>query len=63
MFCGHLVYFVVIWYISPILVSCTKKNLATLTVTANCLDALLILVAQHSESELKRSDHLILPCD
>jgi hypothetical protein len=35
--CGHLVYFVAIWYILrsfgmifPILVSCTKKNLATL---------------------------------
>jgi hypothetical protein len=36
-FCGHLVYFEVIWYILgsfgiffPVLVSCTKKNLATL---------------------------------
>jgi hypothetical protein len=36
-FYGHLVYFVVIWYILwsfgiffPVLVSCTKKNLATL---------------------------------
>jgi hypothetical protein len=29
-FFGHLVYFVVIWYFPPILVSCTKKNLATL---------------------------------
>jgi hypothetical protein len=27
--CGDLVHFVVIWYI-PILVCCTKKNLATL---------------------------------
>jgi hypothetical protein len=26
----HLVYFVVIWYIFPVLVSCTKKNLANL---------------------------------
>jgi hypothetical protein len=26
----HLVYFVVIWYIFPVLVCCTKKNLATL---------------------------------
>jgi hypothetical protein len=28
---GHLVYFVVIWYIFSILLYCTKKNLATLT--------------------------------
>jgi hypothetical protein len=27
---GHLVHLVVIWYILPILVCCTKKNLATL---------------------------------
>jgi hypothetical protein len=32
-FYGHLVYFVVIWYIFPVLVSCTKKNLATLLPT------------------------------
>jgi hypothetical protein len=30
-FCGHLKHFMVIWYIFPILVCCTKKNLATLT--------------------------------
>jgi hypothetical protein len=29
-FYGHLVYLVVIWYIFPVLVFCTKKNLATL---------------------------------
>jgi hypothetical protein len=29
-FYGHLVYFVVIWYISPRFGMCTKKNLATL---------------------------------
>jgi hypothetical protein len=29
-FYSHLVYFVVIGYIFPVLVSCTKKNLATL---------------------------------
>jgi hypothetical protein len=29
-FYGHLVYFVVSWYIFPVLVCCTKKNLATL---------------------------------
>jgi hypothetical protein len=29
-FYGPLVYFVVIWYIFPVLVCCTKKNLATL---------------------------------
>jgi nitrogen fixation/metabolism regulation signal transduction histidine kinase len=27
----HLVHFVSIWYVFPVLVSCTKKNLATLT--------------------------------
>jgi hypothetical protein len=29
-FYGHLVYFVAIWYIFPVLVYCTKKILATL---------------------------------
>jgi hypothetical protein len=29
-FCDHLVYFIVIWYIFPVLVCCTKKTLATL---------------------------------
>jgi hypothetical protein len=29
-FYGHLVHFVIIWYIIPILVCCTDKNLATL---------------------------------
>jgi hypothetical protein len=29
-FYGHLVHFVVIWYISIVLVYCTRKNLATL---------------------------------
>jgi hypothetical protein len=28
--CIHLVHFLFIWYIFPVLVSCTKKNLATL---------------------------------
>jgi hypothetical protein len=31
-FYDRLVYFVVIWYIFPVLVHCTKKNLATLVV-------------------------------
>jgi hypothetical protein len=30
MFYGHLVYFVVIWYLFPVLVYCTKKTMATL---------------------------------
>jgi hypothetical protein len=29
-FYDHLVHFVLIWYLFPVLVSCTKKNLATL---------------------------------
>jgi hypothetical protein len=29
-FCGDLVYFVMIWYIFPVLVCCSKKNLASL---------------------------------
>jgi hypothetical protein len=29
-FCGNLVYFMVLWNIFPVLVCCTKKNLATL---------------------------------
>jgi hypothetical protein len=32
-FYGHLAYFVAIWYIFPVLVCCTKKNLATLVET------------------------------
>jgi hypothetical protein len=32
-FYGHLVYFLVVWYIFPVLVCCTKKNLATLVIT------------------------------
>jgi hypothetical protein len=28
--CGYLVHLVVIWYIFPVLVYCTEKNLATL---------------------------------
>jgi hypothetical protein len=31
-FYGHIIYFVAIWYIFPVLVCCTKKNLATLYV-------------------------------
>jgi hypothetical protein len=30
LFYGHLVYFMVIWHIFPVLVGCTKINLATL---------------------------------
>jgi hypothetical protein len=29
-FCGHWVYYTMIWYIFPILVRCAMKNLATL---------------------------------
>jgi hypothetical protein len=32
LFCRHFVYFMVIWYIVPVLVCCTKKNLATLVI-------------------------------
>jgi hypothetical protein len=28
---GHLEYFTDIWYIFPVLISCTKKNLSTMT--------------------------------
>jgi hypothetical protein len=35
LFCGLLVYVMVIWYIIPVLVCCTKKNLATLQ-SINC---------------------------
>jgi hypothetical protein len=31
-FCDHFVPFLVIWYIFPVLVCCTNKNLATLLV-------------------------------
>jgi hypothetical protein len=30
LFCCHVVYLMVIWYIFPVLVCCTKKYLATL---------------------------------
>jgi hypothetical protein len=32
-FYGHLAYFLAIWYIFPVLVCCSKKNLATLLET------------------------------
>jgi hypothetical protein len=32
-FCDHFVHFVLIWYIFPVLVSCTMENLATLAMT------------------------------
>jgi hypothetical protein len=35
-FYGLLVYFVVVWYVFSVLVSCTKKNLATLAVEQIC---------------------------
>jgi hypothetical protein len=31
--CGHMVYFMVLWYIFPVLVYYTKKNLATLLIS------------------------------
>jgi hypothetical protein len=34
-FYSRLVYFVVIWYLLPVLVYCAKKNLATLQCTAD----------------------------
>jgi hypothetical protein len=34
-FCSHLVHFMVIWYSFPVLVRCTKKNLANLTEVLN----------------------------
>jgi hypothetical protein len=33
-FYNHMVHFVFIWYIFPVLVSCTKKNLASLVVAS-----------------------------
>jgi hypothetical protein len=38
MFYGFLVYFMVIWYIFPILVNFSKKNLATVNSTRECYD-------------------------
>jgi hypothetical protein len=35
-FYERLVHFVLIWYISPVLVPCTKKHLATLELTQEC---------------------------
>jgi hypothetical protein len=39
--CGHLVYFIVIWYIYPDLVCCTNKNLATPNASSARVDLLL----------------------
>jgi hypothetical protein len=36
-FYGHLVYFMVIWYIFPVLVCCAIKNLATLLLVLSFL--------------------------
>jgi hypothetical protein len=48
-FCGNLVYFIFIWYIFPILVCCTKKNLATLPrrrLPPFCEEEMLIILLQ-----------------
>jgi hypothetical protein len=37
--CGHLVDFMLVWYIFPVLVCCTKKNLATLAHSSLSLPA------------------------
>jgi hypothetical protein len=36
-FYDHLVHFVFMWYIFPVLVSCTKENLATLFAKIICI--------------------------
>jgi hypothetical protein len=36
-FCDHLVHYMAIWDIFPVLVGCTKKNLATLLSDYNTL--------------------------
>jgi hypothetical protein len=57
-FYGHLWYFVVILYISPILVCCTKKNLATLEWTtltrwcACCLALFLRFLCSNDDTRL-----------
>jgi hypothetical protein len=58
----HLVYFtairnilfpfVVIWYILPVLVCCTKKNLATLFRTVSRVSRVLAEIEPHSEPGL-----------
>jgi hypothetical protein len=35
-FCGNVGYFMVIWYSFPVLVCCTKKNMATLGTNRGC---------------------------
>jgi hypothetical protein len=40
---SHLAYFMVIWYIFPVLVFCTKKNLATLIVNSDQGDRMSLL--------------------
>jgi hypothetical protein len=55
-FCANLEYFVVIWYIFPVLVCCTKKNMATLASCCQtiCRCAGIVLTCGRSSQELKR---------
>jgi hypothetical protein len=41
-FHDHLVHFVFIWYIFPVLVSCTKKNLADQVHTIGCFQQKMV---------------------
>jgi hypothetical protein len=50
-FCGHLVYFMVIWYIFPIFVCYTKKNLAPLPSFVDILYINLLIDVEKSAGE------------
>jgi hypothetical protein len=52
LFYVHLVYFMVIQYIFPILVCCTMKNLATLGQTDTVLKGCLLVIAGESWGRL-----------
>jgi hypothetical protein len=55
MFLGHLVYFMIFWYIFPVLVCFTKKNLATLLGSA-----ILVFASGTVDSAFESSSGLIV---
>jgi hypothetical protein len=52
-FYDHSVHFVFIWYLFPVLVSCTKKNLATLAYTCNLRKCGWMILNQGDKKEKK----------
>jgi hypothetical protein len=53
-FYDHLVHFMFIWDIFPVLVSCTKKNLATMAKIATAVNFSTLLIMSTKVKRFKR---------